>query len=35
MKRRDFLNKVAIGTATGVGAVSIAAVITYAPGMYN
>ena len=27
MKRRDFLNKVAIGTATGVGAVSIAAVI--------
>ena len=28
MKRRDFLNKVAIGTATGVGAVSLAAVIT-------
>jgi cytochrome b6-f complex iron-sulfur subunit len=28
MKRRDFLNKVAIGTASGVGAISIAAVIT-------
>jgi cytochrome b6-f complex iron-sulfur subunit len=28
MKRRDFLNKVAIGTASGVGVISIAAVIT-------
>jgi cytochrome b6-f complex iron-sulfur subunit len=28
MKRRDFINKVAIGTVTGVGAVSIAAIIT-------
>ena len=28
MKRRDFLNKVAIGTASSVGAISIAAVIT-------
>jgi cytochrome b6-f complex iron-sulfur subunit len=28
MKRRDFINKMAIGTASGVGAVGIAAVIT-------
>ena len=28
MKRRDFLNKMAIGTASGVGAVSLAAVIS-------
>lgn len=28
MKRRDFINKVAIGTTAGVGAVSVAAVIT-------
>jgi len=28
VKRRDFLNKVAIGTASSVGAISIAAVIT-------
>ena len=28
MKRRDFINKMAVGTATGVGAVSLAAVIT-------
>jgi len=28
VKRRDFLNKVAIGTAAGVGAVSVAAIIT-------
>jgi hypothetical protein len=28
MKRRDFINKMAVGTATSVGAVSLAAVIT-------
>jgi Rieske Fe-S protein len=28
MKRRDFLNKVAIGTASGVGVISLAAAIT-------
>jgi len=28
MKRRDFINKMAIGTVTSVGAVSLAAVIT-------